>query len=95
MRGSVKQIRWAEEIRSNLIRTYHAVIPMLPEHERPMLEQAIAKLENIDHAGIIIEAYKGLRFTGDPVEDISKVMACHRNMMPDELRQFVPEVPDA
>ena len=94
MTGSNKQIMWAKEIKANLIKTYRAVMPMLPEHDRPMLERAIAKLDSIDRAGIIIEAYKGIRFSGDPMMDISKIMACHSNMMPGELRQFVPEMHD-
>lgn len=94
MRGSDKQIAWAKEIVENLTKTYRAVISMMPEAERPQLEKAIKKLSSIEQAGIIIEAYKGIRFSGDPAEDIGKVMACHRNMMPNELRQFMPEEED-
>ena len=90
MRGSEKQIRWAEEIKENLIKTYRAVMPLLPESDRPSMEQAIVKLESIDRAGVIIEAYKGICFCGDPMKDVNKIMACHRNMTPEELALFMP-----
>lgn len=90
MIGSEKQIKRAEEIGANLITTYRAVMPLLPESDRPAMEQAIVKLESIDRAGVIIEAYKGICFCGDPMKDISKIMACHRNMTPEELALFMP-----
>lgn len=95
MTGSEKQVQWAEEIKANLIRTYNAVIPMMPDGDRDKMLKAIDKLESITHAHVIIDAYKWINFSGDAISDIRKIMACHRNMMPDELALFMPGEEDA
>lgn len=75
MRGSEKQIKWATEIRDNVIKTYTEAIPIL-EDLAPNLEAyekvkqlltariELLKDENI-HAGDIIDIFKDIRFNGD------------------------------
>ena len=38
MQGSEKQIKWAEEIKANLVKTYNGLIPMMPDADRPQAE---------------------------------------------------------
>lgn len=90
MKGSEKQIKWAEDIKANLVKTYMGVIPMMPEADRPQMEKAIEMLNSIEQAGIIIEAYKAVKFSGDIQQDIMAIMTAHRNMTPAELANFMP-----
>lgn len=90
MKGSEKQIKWAEDIKANLVKTYMGVIPMMPEADRPKMEKAIEMLNSIEQAGIIIEAYKAVKFSGVVQKDIMAIMTTHRNMTPAELANFMP-----
>lgn len=90
MKGSEKQIKWAEDIKANLVKTYKGLIPMMPEADRPQMEKAIEKLNSIEQAGIIIEAYKAVKFSGDLQKDFMAIMTTHRNMTPAELANFMP-----
>lgn len=77
MKGTEKQIKWATEIRANLIKTFEAAISA-----EPQLKDVIASyIERIDsddiYAGDIIDLFSGIRFNGDLQHDVPAIMAVY------------------
>lgn len=91
MKGSEKQVKWAEDIKHNLIRVYEGVKSADPANGAA-ITAAIAKLDAIEEAAIIIELYKGIKFTGDMQHDFAAVAACHRTMTAGERAMVLPRV---
>lgn len=88
MKGTEKQIKWAEEIRANIIKTLERALcdlkNELPEND-PQLAQIlkvwdarIAALNTCEYADDIIELFKGVKFTGDYTVDSQKLMPVYR-----------------
>lgn len=92
MVGTEKQVKWASEIRSNIIKTLQAVIndfaPMASSNE--MVRKNIADVnERINrlsadgvHAADIIDLFKGIRFSGDYKVDFERVISVYRVTVP-------------
>lgn len=92
MLGSEKQVKWATEIRNNIINTLKAVIadfaPMADTNE--MVRNNIADVQaRIDlltadniHAGDIIDLFKGIRFSGDHTKDFEGIISVYRVAVP-------------
>lgn len=87
MVGTEKQVKWASEIRSNIIKTFQAVIndytPMAATNA--IIQENIAGLQaRIDrltvdniYAGDIIDLFKDVRFSGDYKDDFSRVLSVY------------------
>lgn len=87
MVGTEKQVKWASEIRSNIIKTFQAVIndytPMAATNA--IIQENIAGLQaRIDrltvdniYAGDIIDLFKDIRFSGDYKDDFSRVLSVY------------------
>lgn len=90
MKGSEKQIKWAEDIKCNLVRVYEGVKEADPANGAA-ITAAIAKLEAIDKAAIIIDLYKGIKFNGDLQHDFAAVASCHRTMTAAERAMVLPQ----
>ena len=90
MRGSEKQIKWAEEIRANLIKTYSGAKALMTGKDADGMDAAIEILNKCEYAGDIIDMYKGIKFTGELYTDISAIMACHRTAPAAEGAKFMP-----
>lgn len=91
MRGTEKQIAWAEEIRANVIKVLAqgaADIASWPGDEAvkaanvEALNARIAALEAAEYAGDIITIFKGTRFTGIQEKDFKAVIAEYRVSKP-------------
>lgn len=92
MLGSEKQVKWATEIRDNVVKTLQAVIndfsPMASSNE--MVRKNIADVnERINrlsadgvHAADIIDLFKGIRFSGDYKVDFERVISVYRVTVP-------------
>lgn len=88
MKGTEKQITWATEIRTNVINTLTAAMPILsqiaPSQEAAematkLLQTRIDALNAADvYAGDIIELFKDVRFNGDIEHDFGNVEAVYR-----------------
>jgi hypothetical protein len=92
MRGSEKQIKWATEIRDNVIKTYTEAIPILedlapnPEAYEKVKQLLTARIELLKdeniHAGDIIDIFKDIRFNGDNEHDLECVISRYRFYSP-------------
>lgn len=92
MLGSEKQIKWATDIRANIITTFQKVIdefaPMAATNEivRDNIDylQTLTDLLNAEnvHAGDIIDLFKHIRFSGDYREDFMKIRLVYRIEVP-------------
>lgn len=88
MLGTENQVKWATEIRANLVKTFQAVIddyaPMAATNEiiRENIADVQARIDRLNakdiHAGDIIELFKGVRFSGDHRQDLDEVIAVYR-----------------
>lgn len=77
MKGTEKQIKWATEIRSNLIKTFEAAASAEPQI-KDMITPYIERLTSDDvHAGDIIDLFSGIRFNGDLQHDVPAIMAVY------------------
>lgn len=87
MLGTEKQIKWATEIRTNVVKTLQAVIADLQVmSNNDMARRNISDIqvridllnaENV-HAGDIIDLFKDVRFSGDHRQDFEKVISVYR-----------------
>lgn len=78
MKGTEKQVKWATEIRSNLINTFESAIDAEPQLQN-VIQPYIDRLSMDDvYAGDIIDLFKGLKFNGDLQHDLTDVMAVYR-----------------
>ena len=89
MRGTAKQIKWAEDIKTNIIKVYEAIKSNEPSNTAS-IDAAIAKLNAIDYAGTIIDLYKWCGLNGDIEHDASAIAANHRNMTAAERALVIP-----
>ena len=89
MKGTEKQIKWAEDIKRNLVRVYEA-IKQADAANAAYGDAAIAKLEAIDEASTIIDLYKRVSFNGDLQHDFTALAACHRTMTAAERAKVMP-----
>lgn len=90
MRGSEKQIKWAEEIKANLVKTYTNAKPLMAEQDARGMDAMIEMLNKIEYAGDIISVYKGIRFTGDVNKDFDAICSTHRITPKAEIAKFLP-----
>ncbi len=92
MKGTDKQIKWATEIRENVVKTFENMIPVIPtiapnqeaaENAVKELKARISRLnsENV-YAGDIIDLFKDIRFNGDLQHDVNEVMAVYNVTVP-------------
>ena len=87
MRGSAKQIAWAEEIRDNVVSSFEKFIENIKAFDTPEevkaaniagCQERIEALNAAEYAGDIINLFKDIRFTGNNEADFPKVMAVYR-----------------
>lgn len=57
MKGTEKQITWAEDIKSTMIPAMDWAIANAPEQYKPIYETIKAAIENVAYAGDLIEVY--------------------------------------
>lgn len=77
MKGTEKQVKWATEIRSNLVKTFESAIaaePQLHNVIKPYIDRLSA--DDVD-AGDIIDLFKDIRFRGDLQHDLTSVMSVY------------------
>ena len=93
MKGTEKQVKWAEDIKANLLRTYEAVIPMMPAADAEMMGNVIEMLNAVESAGDIITAYGDVKFNGDLQHDFGRISFANNYMAQTEpklLAKFMP-----
>lgn len=87
MKGSAKQIAWAEEIRANVVSSFEKFIEDIKAFDAPEeikvaniagCRERIEALTSAEYAGDIIDLFKDIRFTGNVEVDFPKVMAVYR-----------------
>lgn len=87
MKGSAKQIAWAEEIRANVVSSFDKFIEDIKAFDAPEevkaaniagCQERIEALNAAEYAGDIIDLFKDIRFTGNVDVDFPKVMAVYR-----------------
>lgn len=87
MKGSEKQIAWATEIRSNIIKTFEAAKAEVDTTTAAQIDNMVDRLNNAAYAASIINIFRAVRITGNTYEDVANIMACyhiHRPNTPDE-----------
>lgn len=87
MRGSEKQIAWAEDIKENLLKTY-AQFRADMEAKCPDEKIKAANLAGIDarveaikaaeYAGDLIDIFGDIHFTGNVEEDMPEILSVYR-----------------
>lgn len=92
MLGSEKQIKWATEIRANVVKTFQAVIadfaPMADANEivRKNIADIQARIDLLNaenvHAGDIIDLFKSVRFRDDHRKDFEGILSVYRVAAP-------------
>lgn len=78
MLGTEKQVKWATEIRSNIVKTFESAAvaePQLKNVIQPYIDRLIA---DDMYAGDIIDLFKGIRFNGDLQHDLPGIMSVYR-----------------
>ncbi len=92
MKGTEKQVKWATEIRANIVKTFQSVIadfaPMAAANEtvRKNIADIQVRIDLLNaesvHAGDIIDLFRGIRFGGDYREDFEQVISVYRVATP-------------
>lgn len=78
MKGTEKQVKWAIEIRDNVIKTFENAAAAEPQL-KSTIQPYIDRLSTDDiYAGDIIDLFKGVHFKGDLQHDLPDVMAVYR-----------------
>lgn len=77
MKGTEKQVKWATEIRINIIKTFEDAAEAEPQI-KTLAQPYIDRLSAGDvYAGDIIDLFKGVKFNGDFRHDLPDVMAVY------------------
>ena len=95
LKGSEKQIAWAENIIENVTSSIlFAIEQSKREQGNPRAQAAVSfltdKLERLDdaeYAGDIIDLFKHINFSGDRMEDFRWIMAVYRTSAPMSVGQ--------
>lgn len=95
LKGSEKQIAWAENIIENVTSSIlFAIEQSKREQGNPRAQAAVSfltdKLERLDdaeYAGDIIDLFKHINFTGNRMEDFRWIMAVYRTSVPMSVGQ--------
>lgn len=91
MKGTAKQITWAEEIRHNVLASFGKAIEDIKNSDAPEeiktaniagCVKRVDALTAAEYAGDVINLFKDIRFTGDNATDFPKVMAVYRVTRP-------------
>lgn len=92
MLGSEKQIKWATEIRANIITTaqkaFDELAPIAATNEplRKAIDYIQLRIDLLNaedvHAGDIIDLFKQIHFSGDYHEDILRVISVYKREVP-------------
>ena len=91
MKGSEKQVRWAEEIRNNVVSSFEKFIEDIKAFDAPEeikaaniagCKERIEALNDAEYAGDIIDLFKDIRFAGSNETDFPKVMAIYNTTRP-------------
>lgn len=91
MKGSEKQVRWAEEIRNNVVSSFEKFIEDIKAFDAPEeikaaniagCKERIEALNDAEYAGDIIDLFKDIRFAGNNEKDFPKVMAVYNTTRP-------------
>lgn len=91
MKGSEKQVRWAEEIRNNVVSSFEKFIEDIKAFDAPEeikaaniagCKERIEALNAAEYAGDIIDLFKDIRFTGSNETGFPKVMAIYNTTRP-------------
>lgn len=78
MKGTEKQVKWATEIRFNVIKTFESAAAAEPQL-KDVIQPYIDRLSSDDvYAGDIIDLFKDVRFKGELQQDLPNVMAVYR-----------------
>lgn len=87
MRGSEKQIRWAEELIETVTSILTKGLDIIESEDAPEsnketarvnIARKIAGIKSAAYAGDVINLFKGIYQTDDPVDDFMTVMAVYR-----------------
>ncbi len=104
MKGSEKQIAWAQDLKTNVIRCIDAVVdanvncpPELHEQYKDQIEKLVsmwngrkAKLEACDSAAAIIDYFRPFKASGNLQTDVYSVMGIY-NVTPNNGYEFREE----
>ena len=91
MKGSEKQVRWAEEIKNNVVSSFEKFAEDIKAFDAPEeikaaniagCKERIDALNAAEYAGDIIDLFKDIRFTGSNETDFPKVMAIYNTTRP-------------
>lgn len=85
MKGTEKQVKWASEIRENVIRSLEFVKKNSPSATQAEAQKRIDLLNDVDvYAGDIISLFQDIRFGVNEMENAQSVMVVynHRTFMP-------------
>lgn len=87
MKGTEKQIAWAEDIKANLKKTITAGIESIKNAEATeeqksraikMWSTRLDAIENADYAGDIINLFRDVHFSGDVNRDIASIVSVYK-----------------
>ena len=78
MNGTEKQIKWANEIRSNIINTLESIKSCAQPAGVADLNNKIERLNNAEEAGSIINIFKDIRFSGNTKDDFLQILSYYR-----------------
>ena len=82
MKGTEKQVKWAPEIRANVIKTFADAASAEPQL-KAAISPYIERISSDDiYAGDIIDLFSGIRFKGDLQHNVPEVMAVYRVATP-------------
>ena len=82
MKGTEKQIKWATEIRNNVIDTLSKAKEEMQKRNNAagasQTDERIAALESVEYAGDFIDVFGRIRFTGETIKDFQAVAAAYK-----------------
>ena len=75
MKGTEKQIAWAEDIKSKFISVMEAPEFNSDPNGAKVCKAFAAAIESIDYAGTIIDMFKDAGLNGDHLHDFGRIMS--------------------
>lgn len=84
MKGSEKQIAWAEELKEKAVDTFNHLKDADPSEDgKKQAEVMIEAIKNAEYAGDIISIFKYVNFNGDWMHDIKEISSVYRVTVPE------------
>lgn len=84
MKGTEKQVTWAEDIKANVLKVFEDVKPLAAKEPKAIerINAMAAALESAEYAGDVINLFKGFHPSGNTMKDFAWIASTYKMTCP-------------